>query len=106
MVDRLALGQQRLDDGLGAVGGHALLVAGDQERERALDAAGGDGLGGGGGEGGDGALHVHGAAADQDAVHDRGVERRPGVQAAASPTGTTSVWPAKQRLGRAVPQRA
>ena len=28
------------------------------------------------------------------------------LQAAASPTGTTSVWPAKQRLGRAVPNRA
>ena len=25
------------------------------------------------------------------------------LQAAASPTGTTSVWPAKQRFGRAVP---
>jgi hypothetical protein len=30
----------------------------------------------------------------------------PLLQAAAFPTGTTSVWPAKQRLGRAVPQRA
>ena len=28
------------------------------------------------------------------------------LQAAASPTGTTSVWPAKQRWGRAVPIRA
>ena len=27
-------------------------------------------------------------------------------QAPASPTGTTSVWPAKQRLGRALPSRA
>ncbi|MNN60430.1 hypothetical protein D3C81_1756120 [compost metagenome] len=28
------------------------------------------------------------------------------VQAATSPVGTTSVWPAKQRLGEAVPRRA
>ena len=74
VVDDLALGLEGLDHHLGAVGRHAFLVAGDQEGERALHLAGGDGLGGRRGEGGHRALHVDRAAADQHAVDDLGGE--------------------------------
>ena len=63
---------QPVDDPRRAVGGIAFLVAGDQQRQRALGLSdprdGGD-------EGGDRALHVVGAAADQPAVDDLACER-------------------------------
>jgi hypothetical protein len=74
VVDDLALGHQGLDHPLGAVEGHALLVAGDEEGQGARHRALGQGRSGGGGEGGDGALHVHGAPADQHPVDDVGGE--------------------------------
>ena len=56
-------------------------------------------------EGGDRALHVAGAAAVQHAVAHLAAERI-GAASCAAPTGTTSVWPAKQTCGAPVPRRA
>jgi hypothetical protein len=78
VVDDLALGGQRLDHPFGAVEGHAFLVAGDQETQRALRFTVGQIGGHGGDEGGDAALHVDRAAADQDAIGEGGLERRAG----------------------------
>ena len=74
VVEDLALGPQGLDHPLGAVEGHALLVAGDQEGQGARHRPLGQGRGRRGGEGGDGALHVHGPAADQHAINNVGGE--------------------------------
>jgi hypothetical protein len=74
VADHLFGDLQRLDDHPGAMGRHTFLVAGDQEGERAGHLASLDRLSRGRGEGGDGGLHVDGAAADQEAVHDLSVE--------------------------------
>ena len=60
---------------------------------------------GGGGEAGDRALHVGGAAAVELAVEHLAAERID-RQDSGSPGGTTSVWPAKQKLRPPVPIRA
>ena len=60
-----------VDDRDRAVARRAFLVAGDEQRERAVALR----LGGGRGEGGDGAFHVVGAAAGEQAVLDVRLER-------------------------------
>ena len=102
-----ALGRplQELD---GAVDRDALLVAGDEERDRTLlrlAAVRGQIIERRRDEAGDAAFHVDGAAAVQHVVRDLAGKRRM-RHAASSPGGTTSVWPAKTRLGFAVPMRA
>ena len=90
-----------------AVDRDAFLVAGDQERDRALWLAVmvAEMIEHGGQRAGDAALHVDRAAAVKLAVGHLAGERRmrPGLS---SPGGTTSVWPANIRCGAAVPMRA
>ncbi len=85
----------------GAVDRDAFLVAGDQERDRALRLAAvrGEMIERRRDLAGDRALHVDGAAAVQHAVGDVARERRDATSALASPGGTTSVWPANIRCG-------
>ena len=67
---------QRLDHALGAVDRRAFLVAGDQEGERArCSRVRGDEFLAGGDHGGEPALHIGGAAAVEQAVADRRLER-------------------------------
>ena len=75
-VDLLAALAQRLDHLLGAVDRRAFLVAGDQVGDRALVLRVRlHEIFGGGDHGGQRALHVGGAAAKQQAVAHRGLER-------------------------------
>ena len=82
-------------------------VAGDQEADRAgkTGAALAEEALGRGDKGGDRPFHVDRTAAVEHAVAQ---EPAKGVidQASIGPVGTTSVWPAKHRLGRPSPKRA
>ena len=92
----------------GAVDRDAFLVAGDQQRDRAffgLAAIRGEMIERRGDEAGDAAFHIDGAAAVQHVARDFAGKRRM-RHVSSSPGGTTSVWPAKTRLGFAVPMRA
>ena len=76
MVEALAARQRPIDELDRAVDGGALLVAGQQKRDRALERAARDEAQGGGERGGDPALHVGDAAAPQRALGERRRERR------------------------------
>ena len=103
-IEHLAVRLQPVEHLARAVDRHAFLVAGDEEADRAAEiaAALGEKARRGRGEAGDRALHVGRAAAVEPAVADRAGEGidRPGLRL---PGGTTSVWPAKQKLRPLVP---
>ena len=105
MVEGFPLGARPVEELDRAVDRRAFLVAGDEEADRACERALGDEAQGGGDRGGDAALHVAGAAAPELAVGDF-ARKRVEPPDALSPGGTTSVWPAKARLGSAAPNRA
>ena len=106
MIETLALVISPAQEFFGAIDRRAFLVAGDEKPDRALGQSSSRDKGaGGGGEGGNAAFHVSGAASPHRALCHlpaKGSNR----QLAASPTGTTSVWPAKTRKGALVPKRA
>ena len=78
VVEGLAVLRRPVEQLRRAVDGDALLVAGDQERDRAfwLAAVGGEIVQRGGDAGSDPALHVDGAASIKDAVGNLACERR------------------------------
>ncbi len=109
MVEFLAALGRPLQQFYGAVDGDALLVAGDEQRNRAslrpaamrrqIIERRRD-------EAGDAALHVDGATSVQHVFRRRRRQKADATMPSSSPGGTTSVCPANTRLGLSLPMRA